>query len=180
MLVKGFPATTVDEICAAAGVTKGSFFHYFKSKEHLGKAVLDRFCSSMQQVMREGTFRKKGDPLQLVYGYVDFAIKMTKNPIFANGCLLANFTQELSDVHPEIRSLCAERFTQWAEALKQDLDQAKTKYAPKAPFDTRSLAEHFISVLEGSLILGKAKQDMKVVEKNLLHFKQYLKNLFEK
>ena len=43
MLAKGFPATTVDEICEAAGFTKGSFFHYFESKEHLGKEVLDRF-----------------------------------------------------------------------------------------------------------------------------------------
>src|SRR5689334_24216214 len=43
MLSKGFPATTVDEICDTAGFTKGSFFHYFESKEQLGKEVLNRF-----------------------------------------------------------------------------------------------------------------------------------------
>ena len=178
MLAKGFAATTVDEICEAAGFTKGSFFHYFTSKEQLGKAVLDRFFLAMVQKVQKGSFHGKSDPLQHIYDYVDCFSDLTKDPLLANGCLLGNFAQELSDTHPEIRSLCAQRFSQWAEALKRDLDEAKTRYAPKAPFDTRSLAEHFIAVLEGSLILAKAKQDMTIFEKNLWHFKRYLRSLF--
>jgi len=180
MLAQGFPATTVDEICEAAGLTKGSFFHYFESKEDLGKAVLDRFCSSMFQIAQEGPFHKKRDPLQRVYGWVDGYIEMSKNPALQNGCLLGTFTQELSDTHPGIRALCTEHFAQWAEMLKRDLDEAKAKYAPKAPFDTQSLAEHLIAVLEGSLIIAKAKQDRGVLEKNLQHFKRYVKSLFER
>jgi TetR/AcrR family transcriptional repressor of nem operon len=180
MLAKGFPATTVDEICDTAGFTKGSFFHYFESKEHLGKEVLDRFYCSFQQRIQQGSFRKKSDPLQRVYGYVDRFIEMSKNPELPCGCLLGNFTQELSDTHPEIRSLCVQRFAEWAAPFKQDLDEAKAKYASKAPFDTQSLAEYLIAVLQGSMILAKAKQDKRVVAQNLQHFKQYVKNLFEK
>ena len=180
MLAKGFPATTVDEICEAAGFTKGSFFHYFASKEHLGKEVLDRFYCSFQERIQQGAFRKKSDPLQRVYGYVDRFIEMSKNPESPSGCLLGNFTQELADTHPEIRSLCAQRFAEWAVPLKQDLDEAKTKYAPKASFDTQSLAEYLIAVLQGSQILAKAKQDKGVMEQNLQHFKRYLQSLFEK
>lgn len=180
MLVKGFPATTVDEICETAGFTKGSFFHYFESKEQLGKEVLDRFYCSLQQKVQQGSFRKNSDPLQRVYGYVDRFIEMSKNPELPSGCLLGNFTQELSDTHPEIRSLCAQRFAEWAAALKHDLDEAKTKYAPKAPFDTQSLAEYFIAVMQGSQILATAKQDKRVFEQNLQHFRRYIKNLFEK
>lgn len=180
MLAKGFPATTVDEICDTAGFTKGSFFHYFESKEHLGKEVLDRFYCSFQQSIQEGSFRKKSDPLQRVYGYVDRFIEMSKNPESLSGCLLGNFTQELADTHPGIRSLCAQRFAEWAAAFKQDLDEAKAKYTPKASFDTQSLAEYLITVLQGSQILAKAKQDKGVFEQNLQHFKQYVKSLFEK
>ncbi len=71
MLAKGFPSTTVDEICETAGLTKGSFFHYFASKEQLGKEVLNRFYVFLQQTSQQGSFRKKSDPLQRVYGYVD-------------------------------------------------------------------------------------------------------------
>mgnify|MGYP003395515101 CR=1 FL=1 len=76
MLAKGFVATTVDEICDAAGVTKGSFFHYFKSKEDLGKVVLERFCQVRLQLMQGSPSQKKKDPLERIYGLVDFAIEI--------------------------------------------------------------------------------------------------------
>lgn len=178
MLAKGFVATTVDEICAASGLTKGSFFHYFKSKEDLGQAVLDRFCDARLALMQQGPFSKKRDPLERVYGWIDFAIEMSKSPLAEKGCLLGNFAQELSDTHPTIRSQCARRFADWTDLLKQDLDKAKANCLPKSRLDTQGLAEHFIAVLEGSLILAKAKKEMGIVEKNLRHFKQYLKSLF--
>jgi TetR/AcrR family transcriptional repressor of nem operon len=180
MLAKGFVATTVDEICEAAGVTKGSFFHYFESKETLGKAALDRFVGAKAQAIQQAPFLQKRDPLQRVYGYLDFMIHMSQTPEAKRGCLLGNFAQELSDTHPAIRSQCATHFAQWANAFKKDLDEAKAKCVPKASFDTQSLAEHFIAVVEGALILSKAKQDVRAVEKHLRHFKQYVKSLFER
>ena len=179
MLVKGFPATTVDEICDTAGFSKGSFFHYFESKEQLGKEVLNRFYVFMQQTIQQGSFRKKSDPLQRVYGYVDRFIEMSTNPELPSGCLLGHFTQELSDTHPEIRSLCAQYFAEWAALLKHDLDEAKAKHAPRVSFDTQSVAEYFLAVMQGSRILATAKQDVKVFEQNLRHFKRYVKSLFE-
>jgi len=178
MLAKGFVATTVDEVCESAGVTKGGFFHYFKSKEELGKAVLDRFCNVRLKLMQESASQKKREPLERVYGWVDFAINMSKSPLAKNGCLLGNFAQELSDTNPRMRSLCAQRFAEWTDLLRQDLDEAKAKHLPKSRLDTGSLAEHFIAVIEGALILAKAKQDMGVVEKNLTHFRGYLTSLF--
>lgn len=180
MLAKGFVATTVDEICATAGLTKGSFFHYFRSKEDLGKAALDRFCHMRLKLMQESPAQKKRNPLERVYGCVDFAIEMSKSPMAQKGCLLGNFAQELSDTHPKFRSQCAQRFTDWTDLLKKELDEAKAKHLPRTRLDTQGLAEHFIAVIQGSLILGKAKQDMKVLEKNLLHYKRYLQALFGK
>jgi TetR/AcrR family transcriptional repressor of nem operon len=179
MLAKGFAATTVDEICETAGLTKGSLFHYFESKEELGKAALDRFVGAKAQAMQQAPFLKKHDPLQRVYGYLDFMIQMSKAQEAQHGCLLGNFAQELSDTHPAIRSQCAMHFAQWAKTFRRDLDAAKAKYAPKASFDTQSLAEHLIAVLEGALILAKAKQEREPVAEHLRHFKRYLKSLFE-
>ncbi|MBI5379009.1 MAG: TetR/AcrR family transcriptional regulator [Nitrospirae bacterium] len=179
MLAKGYEATSVEKICRQADLTKGSFFHYFGSKEDLARVVLDRFVSTRFQAFQQAPFLKKRDPLQRVYGYVDFAIELSRNPQAINGCLLGNFAQELSHTRPKIRSRCAHHFVQWADALRQDLERAKAKHRPKTAIDAHSLAEHFIAVMEGSLILAKANQDMKVVEKNLSHYKRYLKSLFE-
>jgi hypothetical protein len=74
--------------------------------------------------------------------------------------------------------VCADAFSRWQQALKRDLDDAKARYAPKTAFDTRSLADHFIAVLEGSMILSKAKQDSKLVEKSLQHVRRYIQQLY--
>ncbi len=179
MLAKGYTATTVDEICMEAGLTKGSFFHYFESKEDLSKAALDRFASSMFQMMEEAPFHKREDPLKRVFGFLDFMLEIAKNPAIPKSCLIGNFSQELSGTHPEIRSLCEGYFSQWSEALKKDLDDAKRRYKPKASFDSLSLADHFIAVMEGSLILAKAKQETNVIEESIGHLRKYIKGLFQ-
>ncbi|WP_447974456.1 TetR/AcrR family transcriptional regulator [Nitrospira sp. Kam-Ns4a] len=51
---RGFVATTVDEICETAGLTKGSFFHYFASKEDLARVALDRFVQGKAKLFQQG------------------------------------------------------------------------------------------------------------------------------
>ena len=177
MLAKGFAATTVDEICETAELTKGSFFHYFESKDELGKVLLERFCSSGAR-MHAGFCGSEQDPLKRVYCYIDAAVEMSQHPQMKKGCLLGTFAQELSDEFPEIRRICAKGFAAWAKHFGEELARAKARYAPKVPFDPEDLAEHFIAILEGSMILGKAKNDPKVIKRNLLHFKQYVHALF--
>lgn len=179
MLAKGYSATSVEEICEAARLTKGSFFHYFSSKEDLGKAVLEKYVKATFQAARDASFRKKKDPLERVYGYIDFMIALSKDPARRSGCLLGNFAQVLTDTHPEIRSQCATHFRMWSETLKRELDQAKAVYKVKG-LDTGTLADHFIALFEGSLMLAKTRQDLDVIPENLAHFKRYLKSIFEK
>ncbi len=179
MLAKGYTATSVEEICEAANLTKGSFFHYFASKEDLGKAVLDRYVNGVFKAVHNEPFLKKSDPLQRLYGYIDFMIALSKDPARRSGCLLGNFAQVLTDTHPEIRKQCAIHFSLWADMLKQELDAAKAMYKVKG-LDTGTLADHFIALFEGSLMLAKTKQDLDVVANNLGHFKNYLKTIFLK
>ncbi len=180
MLAKGFTATSVDEICEAAEVTKGSFFHYFESKEDLGKEVLDHFMASMSVAISESPFSKKSDPLQRVFGFIDFMIEVSKRPERRSGCLLGNFAQILSDTHPDIGSLCAGYFSWWAQMLKHELDEAKVRHKIKKSLDTQVIAEHFIALFEGSLMLAKTQHDIEIIGRNLKNFKQYLRGLFSK
>ena len=179
MLTKGFTATTIDEVCKAAEVTKGCFFHYFESKDQLGKEVLERFCASGRQ-MHEAFCGNETDPLKRVYRYIDSAIQMASDPTMSNGCLLGLFAQELSDTNPQIRRACNCAFDDWAKGFGKELARAKATYTPRAAFEPRELAEHLIAVMEGSMILGKAKQDMSLVAQNLRHFRAYVKSLFGK
>ncbi len=179
MLGKGFTATSVDEICEAAGVTKGSLFHYFENKEDLGKAVTQHYWKTMHATWDGALFRKYSDPLKRVCGFVDYFITFSKNPAVEQRCLLGNFAQELSDTHPDIRNTCAACFTEWAEDLKKDLDAAKEKYLPQKYLDTKSVAEYIVASMEGSLLLAKAHRDRSINTKNLKHLKRYIESIFE-
>ena len=96
----------------------------------------------------------------------------------SRGCLLGGFAQELCETYPEIRAACQQGFAAWAQQLAGEFAQAKARYAPRKSFKPQELAEHFIAILEGSLILGKARKDMKVVAQNLRHFRAYVEQLF--
>jgi TetR/AcrR family transcriptional regulator, transcriptional repressor for nem operon len=183
ILAKGYAATSLDDICRAAKLTKGTFFHYFDSKEDLGKKVLERFCCHSMSTISGfccAEEKKAGDPLERVFRHVDCAITMSTDPRAAQGCLIGTMAQELSDTSPGIREVCVRGFNAWAKVFKKDLDEAKARYAPRKKMDTQGLAEYFIAVIEGSQIMAKAKQNRKIIEHNLTHFKDYLKQLFKK
>lgn len=180
MLEKGYTATSVDEICETAKLTKGSFFHYFESKEDMGKAAVKFFYGRMQGMMAQCDFMKETDPLKRIYGYIDSMIGCFQDPDAPKCCLIGNFTQELSATHPEILELCAECFEDGTGHLKEWLTEAKAKYAPRSNLDTGALADYFTSLAQGSILLYKATKDRKLFARNLGLYKQYLKTLFGK
>lgn len=178
MLAQGFTATTVDQICRAASVTKGAFFHYFESKEDLAKATFERFLQRGGERYRDAPFWMKADPLDRLNGYIAFTIAQVKHPL-RDSCLVGMFSQELADSHPQFRAMCSHAFKAWTAGLEPMLDEAKKRYARKADIDVRSLAEHFIAVFEGALILAKATSSTAPVRTHLRHFKTYVNALFK-
>src|SRR5262245_39936224 len=80
MLSKGYAATTVDDICETAGLTKGSFFHYFESKGQLAAETLNRFYLQRQEIFRAAPFAQLKDPLERILGRLDFMIEMSRKP----------------------------------------------------------------------------------------------------
>ena len=179
MRARGFNATTVDEICSEAGVTKGGFFHYFKSKDELAKAALTRFREGKSQDFLNAPFRKLADPLDRVYGRLDFAKASSGgNGRLTKGCLIGVFAQELSFTHPELRGACQSSFARMAEDFEKDLTEAKSLYAPKAGFNPKSLAALYVTIVQGSLMLAKASETNTVLLENIEQFRHYVQSLF--
>jgi TetR/AcrR family transcriptional repressor of nem operon len=179
MRQKGYAATTVDDICRATSLTKGSFFHHFASKEELGIAAAEHFASMAAGFFATAPFRSLADPLDRLLGYVDFRISILQGPICDFSCLLGTFVQELYETHPAIRSASEKHMRDHVAELTKDAEQAKARYAPDAPWAPESVAFHMQAVLQGSLILAKATGGPQIAIESLGHLRRYLELLFK-
>jgi len=176
MMAKGYNGTSVEDICAAAKVTKGSFFHYFESKEELGRAALQGFCEAMGRQFEQAIGAEK-DPWKRVLRYLDAVEGMAKSPAATRGCLLGEFSNEMCDCSSGIQAMCCGAFEHWTAKFAGELAAAKKATSPRAAWKPREVAEHFIAVIEGSLLMAKAKRDAGILARNVRHFRAYLQGL---
>ena len=179
MRARGFSATSVDEICASAGVTKGGFFHYFKSKDELAKAALQLFVDGKSIEYAKAPFHDLVDPLNRIYGRLDYAIESVGGRVrTTRGCLIGMLAQELSSTNPEMRALCQSAFQRIAQNFEKDLVEAKAKYAPEADFDPQKVAMFYVSFFQGASLIAKSADSNAVLIDNMEQFRSYLQALF--
>jgi TetR/AcrR family transcriptional repressor of nem operon len=175
---KGYCATTVDDICQQASVTKGSFFHHFKSKDDLALATIEHWCTSTTVLFANAAYRKARDPLDRLLGYLEFRAGLLTGELYEYTCLLGTLVQEVYDTHPDIRAACDRALSSHIAELAGDVQAAKSRYAPSAPWHAESVGLLIQSVLQGSFIFAKAQQRPAVVRDNLDHLRRYLVSLF--
>lgn len=176
----GYTSTTVDDLCERAGVSKGTFFHNFSSKEELAIAAANRWSETTSEFFRTAPYHQHKDPFDRVLGYVRFRKEILRGDVPEFTCLVGTMIQEIYTSHPEINKACFESVFQHAEALEADIEQAKKLYAPKAAWTTKSLALHTQAVLQGSFILAKASGDVKIAAESVDHLENYIQLLFKK
>lgn len=171
---KGYTATTVDDLCAAAGVTKGAFFHHFDSKEHLAVEAADHWSTTTSTLFAAADYHLMATPKQRVLGYIDLRASLIEGPPETFTCLVGTMTQETFATHPAIRDACADSIFDHAATLATDLDAALTETARVDGIDAAGLARHVQAVLQGSFVLAKAANDPTIVTESLAHLRRYL------
>ncbi|MFT5206899.1 MAG: TetR/AcrR family transcriptional repressor of nem operon [Candidatus Omnitrophota bacterium] len=179
MLEKGYTATSIDDICKCTGVAKGSFFHYFKNKEELGKSLIQYFSEQMKVKFESMMSPIAKDPLQRIYAFLDCVKQMANSPE-AKGCLVGTLAAEIHQTHPELKQACSESMCGTLSSLRADFEAAKAQYVPKSTVDTSSLAELCSSVMQGSFVLYKATGNNKMLKSNVEHLTNYIKSIYEK
>jgi len=175
---KGYCAASVDDLCAEAGVTKGAFFHYFKSKDELGVAVADYWSVMTGGFFANAPYHAPADPLDRVLAYIDFRQSMLKGEVWAFTCLAGTMVQETYEAHHAIRDACARAIAGHAETLEADIAAAMAAAGIRGDWTAQSLALHTQAVLQGAFILAKATNDVAVAVASVRHLRRYVELLF--
>ncbi len=174
---KGFSATTIDDMCTKASVTKGSFFHYFKTKEDMGEALLLYYEQYRLQPFAD--MATVADLRERFNAYIDLTAEFYSDPLRGSACLVAVFTQEYSETVPRFQQLVEVHFNRWQKRIEFVLRPLLSKHAPHLADQSGAIAQHFITVLQGALLLAKAHQDYRIVSHQLMMFKQYFALLLD-
>jgi TetR/AcrR family transcriptional repressor of nem operon len=152
---QGFNATGIDAVLKEAGVPKGSFYHYFKSKEEFGLAVIDHFAERFEQRLNIFLNDEEEAPLNRIHYFLESSLARVTQNQCSKGCLIGNLGQEMADLNERFRARLEEIFTMWRKHFSDCLHEAQKRGELSGEADPGVLADFILSGWEGAILRSK-------------------------
>ena len=170
---RGFNQTSVDDVIRRAGLCgKSHFYHYFRSKEELGYAVLDRrfesFAESGLSVLRDPMI----DPLERLFRFIDSLVELQAKKGCKGGSVFGGLAAELADTHEGFRERIDAVFQRWSEHIQALLWELRPRLRPDA--EPERLARFIIASLEGALLMSRVSREICVMEGIVVDLKRFV------
>ena len=177
-LRQGYAGTSLDDILRDTGLTKGAFFHHFRSKSDLALAAAQHAGEQQARLFAECSAQAEAmsdDPLERMLVFLRLSLELPQTPA---GCIFATYTHESAQFEPEIQAFVAERFRRWQAAYEQKFVALIAARTPALPVTAAELAQMLICMIEGGLILSSSDGNPGCLARQSQRFRQYLELLF--
>lgn len=151
---RGFNATGVQDITEAAGVPKGSFYNHFESKEALGVVVLERYWEGALgslDVLKDESVA----PLLRLKTYFRHLNQVARKFKYRPGCLVGNFSIEMSDQSPVLRARLAAILAKWSREIEACVKLAQADGSVRRDLDARDVGAFLLNSWEGAVLRSK-------------------------
>jgi len=175
---KGYSATRVEDICEEGGLTKGSFFHHFESKEALALAAADYWIEGTGALFAAAPYHRPADPVERLLAYVDFRKALLKGELPDFTCLVGTMVQEVYETNPALRDACNRSISGHAATLVPDIEEAMRQRGLQADWTAESLALYMQATIQGAFILAKAQHSAAIAGQCIDHLRRYLELVF--
>ncbi len=153
----GCESTTLDDILTASGVTKGAFYHYFKSKESLCESVLDEVVGDYQQLAE--SIDDELEPIEQLRGLLRSIVELNASGEWVNCKLILRFSTSSFESHPNVQRRI-KNFWQWQSSLYEELiEKCRQAGQINTDVDVKMQTHLLISSLAGTIMLEKAAPD---------------------
>jgi TetR/AcrR family transcriptional repressor of nem operon len=183
ILEKGYAATSIEELIAAAGITKSGFFYHFREKSDLAKALMRRDNANTSQAF-DAIFGQadadNADPLDaLLDGLSRFAKAAAISPHAYPGCLVAAFAYQRSLFDTEHWQLMEAGFAERRAQFRKRLDRIAAQRPLSAGIDLDDLADMAIAIIQGAIVLDRVRGAQAAIDQQITLYRAFLQNLFD-
>ena len=156
---KGFSAAGIDEILRRVAVPKGSFYHYFASKEAFGVELIDRYAGYFARKLERSLSDESLSPLQRLQAFITDAADGMSRYDYKRGCLVGNLGQEMGSLPEGFRDQLRGVFADWQQRVERCLLAAREVGEISPSADCGRLAEVFWIGWEGAVLRAKLERN---------------------
>jgi TetR/AcrR family transcriptional regulator, transcriptional repressor for nem operon len=172
---KGFAETTLIDVRERAGVSGSSLFHFFKTKEDLLLAVLDRYSEMLGPVLLTQAWAGVSDPLERVFALLAFYRKAINATNYAYGCPIGRLAMEVSPEMIEAHEKIAANFEGWSRAVRNCLEAAGKRLPREV--DRDGLSRLVLAVMEGAVMQARAYRSIAPFDAAVESLRDYFERL---
>ncbi|WP_129715246.1 TetR/AcrR family transcriptional regulator [Pedobacter sp. SYP-B3415] len=174
--LKGYQATSIDEIIAQTAVTKGAFFYHFKNKEEMGLAMINEVMYPGMTPYMIDVLGKTDDVLNDIYTMLKALL--LSNPFFKveYGCPAVNLVDEMAPINKPFRKALSRLMVEWQRAIEEVLTKAQSAGRISKNNSPKQVALFITSGYSGARNMGKVF-GKGAYEEYLQQFKNYLSSL---
>jgi TetR/AcrR family transcriptional repressor of nem operon len=174
---RGYHATALNDVLERAKANSGSMYYFFKTKEDLVLAVLDRYVELLMPVVMEPAFAATDDPIERIFAVLESYRRGLIANEFSMGCPIGNLALELADTRPAVREKVALNFANWCRAIQKCLDDAADRFPPDV--DRERLSRFVLTLLEGGIMQTRAHRSIRPFEEAVAVLRDYFDRLLK-